>query len=197
MTDDRHPLLLDLAGVLLRFEPAKRTALIAQLAGRDIDTIERLLAADGIGARLDTGRADDDELAATLTTLVGRTVDTDEAWSIWLTPFTSEPAVFDALPALRAHFRLGLFTNNARAITRVFDASPFEWMFFSSELGATKPDPGCYDAVTRALGVPAGAIVFVDDGPGNVAAGRRAGWRSALFASGDALGDVVDAALAA
>ena len=80
------------------------------------------------------------------------------------------------LPALAARYRLGIFTNNPRAITRVFDATPFETMFFSSELGAKKPNPGTYRAVERALGLAAAAITFVDDGAANVEGAHRAGW---------------------
>ncbi len=187
MAAARPWLLLDLAGVLLRFEPERRIALLGSLSGQGEAAVRARIAASGITERLDTGRADEDALRAFLGALLGRAIGTDEAWRLWLSPFAPERAVLDDVPPLGTRFRLGVFTNNPRAITRVFDASPFERMFFSAELGAKKPDPATYDAVGRALDVPARSIVFVDDGEANIEGARRAGWQAIAFRAGDGL----------
>ena len=179
--------LLDLAGVLLRFEPERRVASLASMSGLDEAAIRGRIDADGITDRLDTGRADENALCDFVSGLLGRAVDADEAWRLWLSPFTPADSVFGELEPFAAHLRLGVFTNNPRAITRVFDASRFERMFFSSELGAKKPDASTYDAVQRALDVPPGEIVFIDDGAANVEGARRAGWRAIEFREGDRL----------
>ena len=187
MTPARPFLLLDLAGVLLRFEPDRRVARLAASCGRSPTDIRAAIESSGITDRLDTGRADEHVLARVLGGVLGREIGTVEAWDLWLAPFSPDTAVLAELPALTARFRLGLFTNNPRAITRVFDPSPFERMFFSAELGAKKPDPSTYRTVARTLGVAAHEIVFVDDGAANLDGARRAGWRAIAFRDGDRL----------
>ena len=59
----------------------------------------------------------------------------------------------------------------------------------STELGVRKPDPRPYEAALEALGMPADAVVFIDDNPTYVEAGRRAGMRSVWL-------DVLDPAAA-
>ncbi len=185
-------LLLDLAGVLLRFKPARRIAALASLSGLDAATVRARIETDGITERLDTGRAGEEALRDFLAALLGRPIGTDEAWALWLSPFAPAPATLAEVDGLGARYRLGVFTNNPRAITRVFDPSPFERMFFSAELGAKKPDPSTYRAVADALAVPPASIVFVDDGAANVEGAREAGWRAVPFRDGDRLAALLD-----
>lgn len=180
-------LLLDLAGVLLRFRPERRERRLLELSGLDAAALRARLDETAIGDRLDDGRAGETELAAFLSSLAGRPVDVDEAWTIWLTPFTPDMRAFYPLAGLVADWRLGVFTNNARAVTRVFDDEPFERLFFSAELGVRKPDPESFRRVTLLLDAAPGDILFVDDGAANLEAARAAGWRTALFRDGDDL----------
>jgi glucose-1-phosphatase len=48
--------------------------------------------------------------------------------------------------------------------------------FASHLMGFAKPDPEIYAAFERAVGVPADAILFLDDLPDNIAAARARGW---------------------
>lgn len=184
-------LLLDLAGVLLRFRPERRWRRLLELSGLGEDALRARLDETAIGDRLDDGSAGAGELASFLSELAGRPIDTDEAWAIWLTPFAPDSRAFYPLAGLVGAWRLGIFTNNTRAITRVFDDSPFERVFFSAEIGVRKPDPESFRRVTLLLDTTPGNILFIDDGAANVDAARAAGWRAALFREGDDLDAVV------
>lgn len=57
----------------------------------------------------------------------------------------------------------------------------FDVIVDATHTGILKPDPRAYAAVTDALGLPAGACVFVDDQARNVAGAERAGMRAVHF----------------
>lgn len=57
----------------------------------------------------------------------------------------------------------------------------FDRLFFSCELGCQKPDHAYYRRITRALGLPAGEILFWDDNAANVAAARECGWQAEVY----------------
>ncbi len=181
MSGERPWLLLDLAGVLLDFAPERRLAVIGSLSGLPPDVVKRRIDDDGITERVDTGQAAEAELAGFLSTLCGRAIGVEEAWKIWLSPFSAARTPMAEIPALGLRFRLGIFTNNPRPITRLLDPSRFEAMFFSSEIGMKKPDPGSYEAVARALAVGGEMLIFIDDGVANVEGARRAGWRAIQY----------------
>jgi len=48
-------------------------------------------------------------------------------------------------------------------------------VFLSHQMGALKPDEAAFRYVLNNLGVEPGAILFLDDNPGNVSAARRMG----------------------
>ncbi|GAB3772176.1 putative hydrolase of the HAD superfamily [Nocardioides ginsengisegetis] len=51
----------------------------------------------------------------------------------------------------------------------------FDESFYSCEIGAAKPDPAFFGAALDRLGVPAPAVLFVDDSAANVTAAREVG----------------------
>lgn len=55
----------------------------------------------------------------------------------------------------------------------------------SHELAKNKPDPEVYERFEEAAGVDPWDIVYFDDTPGHVEAGRRRGWRSYLIDPAD------------
>lgn len=86
--------------------------------------------------------------------------------------------MFDAVRAAR---RLGLRTgllSNSWGVDR-YDRSHFPTLFdavvISGEEGVRKPDRAIYEIAIARMEVPARAIVFVDDLPGNLAPARRLG----------------------
>lgn len=57
----------------------------------------------------------------------------------------------------------------------------FDVVIDASETGIRKPDAASYDLAIRVVGLPAEAMVFVDDNPSYVAGGTRAGMRAVLL----------------
>ena len=94
----------------------------------------------------------------------------------------------DALSLLRRHEPSGgivLFTN---ATSRLDDdletlgvRDVFRAVVNSSDVGSIKPELEMFQAAIRACGGDASRIAYVDDDPGNVAAGRSAGVESRRY----------------
>jgi putative hydrolase of the HAD superfamily len=57
----------------------------------------------------------------------------------------------------------------------------FDDIFASAHLGACKPEPAFYAAVTQAIGVAPEQILFWDDAPANVEGARAYGWQAQLY----------------
>jgi putative hydrolase of the HAD superfamily len=100
----------------------------------------------------------------------------------WNAIFAGEMPGIAALLA-RAAKRLPLYafsnTNNAHVeyfpLVYAGVLGHFREMFLSSSIGLRKPDAAAYDHVVRAIGVPAGRIVFFDDLAENVEGARARG----------------------
>lgn len=54
----------------------------------------------------------------------------------------------------------------------------FDHLFLSFRMGVVKPDPEVFEVVCRALDVPPGHVVFLDDNTMNVEAAERVGMRA-------------------
>jgi putative hydrolase of the HAD superfamily len=83
------------------------------------------------------------------------------------------------------HAKLALLSNMpAPMAQRFIAASPwakhFSKMFFSGQLGLTKPDQRIFDHVAAALETPPRNIVFIDDNAANIAAARKLGFKTIL-----------------
>lgn len=61
----------------------------------------------------------------------------------------------------------------------------FDVCCYSCELGARKPDPAFFAEAARRIGVDPAAILFIDDGAGNVAAARDAGFAAEQWVIAD------------
>jgi len=104
-----------------------------------------------------------------------------------------DPARLDLVAELRAAgIRCGLATNQHRYRgTYMRDVlgldAHFDAAFYSFERGLAKPDQAFFASILDDLGDPAGAVLFLDDLPGNVVSARRLGidarlhlWRSGV-----------------
>jgi FMN phosphatase YigB (HAD superfamily) len=55
------------------------------------------------------------------------------------------------------------------------------WSFVSCRTGVRKPDPEAFLGAARALALPPGACLFIDDHPANVEAARAVGMQALRF----------------
>ncbi|MDF2388281.1 HAD-IA family hydrolase, partial [Nostoc ellipsosporum NOK] len=98
------------------------------------------------------------------------------------------PEAISAIRAVHAAgFRLAILSNEldlfygADFRRRLPLLGLFEVIVDATYTGILKPDPRAYGFVTDALGLPAGACVFVDDQLRNVEGGHAAGLRTVHF----------------
>ncbi len=63
----------------------------------------------------------------------------------------------------------------------------FKEQFISCDMKMRKPSRQIFDEVVRRIGLPADEILFIDDNPENVDAGREAGLQSRLYVQGTSL----------
>ena len=86
-----------------------------------------------------------------------------------------------------AGHRLAVLSNmpaeQAEAAAAMPVAGQFEFLLFSCELKAGKPDPGCFRQVLGRLGAPAGDVILIDDREENVRAAIAMGMRAIRFTS--------------
>lgn len=100
-------------------------------------------------------------------------------------PFPDAAACLKELRAVG--LRLAVLTNfELPSIARTLrharlNPAWFDVLLSSASIGASKPDPRAYQAVTEALGLPPEACAFVDDRPENVAAAAALGMRAFLL----------------
>ena len=68
------------------------------------------------------------------------------------------------------------YMREAMGFGRVFDG-----LFFSCELGVTKPRSGFFDAIAEQITHEPGRLMFWDDDEANVSAARAAGWQAEVY----------------
>ncbi|MET8361586.1 HAD family phosphatase [Micromonospora sp. NPDC005171] len=181
-------LIVDLGGVLFRFDHAHRLDRLARACGLPPGQVDALLWGSAFSADCDQGRyGSAAEVRAHIRATVGFGGTDDELDSAWCSAYQPDSAVLDVIDRHRADLPCAVFTNNGpleeEALTRRYPDmfAGFDQVFFSHRLGHRKPDPAAFAAVATRLGATGHDIVFVDDSPANVAAARTAGWRAIPF----------------
>jgi glucose-1-phosphatase len=176
--------LFDLGNVLLPFDRERRVAVIAERTGKDPEAVRTFMASD-LHHRLDSGEADEFDLAAALSEFAGAHIGPVEAIDLICSVF--EPpneALWDLVEALREDVTVGGFSDNPGFVRQVFPpGAVLDPMFFSSEIKACKPSPEAFAAVEAGLGLEPEHILFIDDMHANVDPARRRGWDAILFTS--------------
>jgi putative hydrolase of the HAD superfamily len=178
-------IVLDLGGVVCRFDPDARLRALERLSGRSGAEIHAAIWGSGLDHQAELGELD----AATLRSLLLAALDVNvhadtlrAAWSLALDPDDDMLALIDRLawPAV-------LFTNNGPIVDARLDhelvrvRGRFAQVFLSWQLGATKPEPAAYDAVTAQLAVDGSQLFLVDDSLENVSTARSLAWQAEVF----------------
>ncbi len=186
----RH-LLLDLAGVLCRFDSAARIDRLAEACGLPHDEVEARLYGSGLVDRCDRGELGSAAMRDVLRDrldLAGRTdLDDRRLTELWASAFSPDEQVLGLVDLVRPGVTRSLLTNND-ALLR--DALPFvlpsvhariALPLFSASTRATKPSPAAYTSALALLGCEPEAALFVDDSERNVAGAARVGIRAVHF----------------
>lgn len=121
----------------------------------------------------------------------------DDALRAW-TAIEVDRTIVDLIARVRASgVQCHLATNQepyrARHMRDVLDyGTVFDRLFFSCEIGCSKPDPGYFRAILDSLKLPPRAVLFIDDVDANVAAAESVGIRAELFAPSSPAGAVAE-----
>jgi putative hydrolase of the HAD superfamily len=133
-------------------------------------------------AEFERGTLAPEEFSRLVQAEVGLDIPFEDFAADWEDIFEINQPVADVVAELkRAGYTLVL-GSNTNAIHAPFyrrrysDAlDPFDHFVYSHEARFLKPDRGFFDACVRAVGVPAGSCVFIDDLEANVEGAREAG----------------------
>lgn len=191
-------LVFDLGGVILDVH-LERTltywASAAALPGLDAETLRSRFSEDDAYRRFECGQSDAGDFYAVLGHQLGISLP-DAVWQAgWLAMLGAvRVEMATLLASLSNRLPLYLFSNTNAVHHGSWREScagvlgHFRHCYVSHELGARKPDREAFDAVVRAIGIPASSILFLDDLPANVDGARNAGLRAErVLHHGDAL----------
>lgn len=193
-------LLFDLGRVVIDIDFGKVLACWAGHAGCKPADLSTPFSHSETFKRHETGHASDAEFFEALRATLGISL-SDEQWlEGWNTIFAGEMPGVNALLA-RAAKRLPLyaFSNTNRPHVAHFTKpyadvlGHFREIFLSCTIGLRKPDAAAYDHVIKAIGVPAGRIVFFDDLAENIEGARRQGLTAVHVTSSHDVADALSA----
>lgn len=190
-------LLFDLGRVVLDIDFHKTFACWAGHAGCDPAQFAGRFTRDDIYQRHETGEISDAEFFASLRASLGIGISDAQFLEGWNAIFAGEmPGIAPLLARAAQRLPLYAFSNTNGAHVEHFSAvyadvlGHFREMFLSSSIGLRKPDAEAFDHVVKAIGMPAGRIVFFDDLAENIEGARACGLKAVHVASPD---DVAEA----
>lgn len=104
--------------------------------------------------------------------------------SVW-EPETADQEVLALIRSVRRRVRVSLLSNATPSLESHLRALRIDHLFDpvinSARVGLRKPDPRVFEHALRVLGVPAGAVLFVDDKERNTLVAEELGIPSVVF----------------
>jgi glucose-1-phosphatase len=190
-------LLFDLGRVVFDIDFSKAIACWAGHSGcASEDIVSRFVRTEAYKNH-ETGKISDADYFDSLRTSLGIALTDAQFLEGWNAIFSGEmPGIAPLLARAAKHLPLYVFSNTNNAHAEYFSVihadilGHFRELFLSSSIGLRKPDAAAYDHVVRAIGLPAGRIVFFDDLAENVESARACGLKAVHVKSS---GDVEDA----
>jgi len=175
--------LFDIGNVLLKFDflPA-----LNSLKGNnaEINAIEKVMLAKD---RFESGETSVKEFVHLLRTYLDFQGSDDDLFSAWNSIFTAIPDTFLLAKKLKEQgHRLILFSNispvHARFCLNEYNLLDlFDHAVFSYEIGAIKPEDAFFIRSFKKFQIIPEETIYIDDLPGNIAAGKRHGLRSFCY----------------
>jgi putative hydrolase of the HAD superfamily len=193
-------LLFDLGRVVLDIDFNKALACWAGHAGCEPADLVRRFGRDDIYQRHEKGEISDAEFFAGLREALDIGLSDAQFLQGWNAIFTGEmPGIAPLLARAAKRLPLYVFSNTNGAHVEHFSQAyadvlgHFREIFLSSSIGLRKPDAEAYDHVVKAIGVPAGRIVFFDDLAENIEGARARGLTAVHVTSPDAVAEALAA----
>jgi putative hydrolase of the HAD superfamily len=189
VTPARRLLLVDIGGVVCRFDGQRRAEALAAASGLDPTEVRSRLFRSGFDTACDRGDFSLDEQCRGICARLGVRASPRQLAEWWAAGFTPDQAVLDVLARARPATRLATLSNNGPLVhlmvqevyPQVVDA--FDELRFSYQVGALKPDPQVFRLTLAALGFHPDEAIFVDDTHEHVESARREGFDGLHFTS--------------
>jgi putative hydrolase of the HAD superfamily len=179
--------LFDLGGVICRFVPERRLALLSASCGLPPAEVYARLWESGFSRECDLGRYDAAQMYEEARRRTGLALDYAEFRAAWTSAFEPDDAVLAIADSVAARCRTAMLTDNAALLDEALpallpDVAPrFDPRLFSYALGACKPDAEIFRRALARLDQPASSVLLVDDTPKAVEGARAAGVAAVLF----------------
>ena len=187
-------LVVDVDGVLYRYDRARRVAELARAVDRPAAAVHEALFGSGIEDAADAGELDAEGYLAALGERLGTTVSRRDWAAARAAAMTPDHEVLSLVQRVSMDTPVATLSNNgallaeeAPRIVPEVVALGGARLFFGGVLGAAKPDPAAYEGVLAAYGVAPGAAAFVDDSEEYVAGARTVGLQGHVFVGRDEL----------
>lgn len=191
-------LVLDVNGVLYRYDPDQRIDELAAKLAVDRTEVDDAFFGSGLEDAADAGEIDPDEYLQRASTSLGRPLDR-RMWADALAAAVEpDEAVLDLLAPIVHRVETTTLSNNGLLVREMVDhlyprlgELPIE-CHVAAEFGESKPDTDVYLDVCERFGVAPGEAAFVDDKEKNVRGAERAGLVAHRFTGVDALRSFLD-----
>ncbi len=185
--------LFDLGGVVCRYDPAKRLALLAEDCGLEPEEVHRRVWASQLNTDFELGRHSTSEWFGLVRAALGLRMDDERLLEVMLTALTIDPEVLALVDRLRPRVRTAMLTDNPSLLLEALPthfpeiAPRFDPFLISCELGMMKPSREIFEAALARLEELASSVLFVDDTEANVLGAQACGIEAVRFTSAEAL----------
>ncbi len=106
------------------------------------------------------------------------------------------PGMYETVTKLRKSYVTAVLSNNNRLVDPGFQqrfraGDMFDVVYYSSDLGAKKPDTTIYKKFAMFMGVSPHNVVFFDDDVANIEAAKKVGFNAHVFKSASQVMEMV------
>ncbi|MDO9391781.1 MAG: HAD family phosphatase [bacterium] len=181
-------LILDLGKVVLNYDHGRSAREIARISGCGEKEVESFIFGS-LKDRFNSGQMTGEEFFGLIKDRFNLKISFDDFHPIWSDIFSENLDVAGVLPELCKNYPVYLLTNtdilHFEYILANFPVvSRFNQVFASYQMGIAKPDREIYQRALAEIGMPADAVLYVDDEPAFVEAARLCGINALLYRPG-------------
>ena len=178
--------IFDLGKVLVDFDYSIAARKIAARSARSPKDLHAFLGTSPLLLEYESGRLTREAFFQAISSHLAYAGDLAEFGGYFADIFAEIPPMIQLHTELRQRgFKTYIFSNtNDLAIEHIIRNFPFFQNFdgyiYSYEVGAMKPQPKIYEAMEAMSGRRGLDLIYLDDRPENIAAGKERGWQAIL-----------------
>jgi glucose-1-phosphatase len=178
--------IFDLGKVLVDFDYSIAARKLAARSAKSPVDLHAFLGASPLLLDYESGLLTREGFFKAISSHIAYAGDLEEFGGYFADIFSEIPPMISLHAELRQRgFKTYIFSNtNDLAIEHIRRNFPFFQNFdgylYSYEVGAMKPQPKIYEAMESLSGQRGADLIYIDDRPENIAAGKERGWRAIL-----------------